>query len=100
MLLLQYINDNNFIHITGQRGRDCMVVGFTTTCAIGAYHHYSCECEPRSWQVYPIQHYVLKFFATGQLFSPDSSTNKTYHHDITEILLKVALNTINQPNQT
>jgi hypothetical protein len=31
------------------------------------------------------------------LFSPDtpvSSTNKTDHHDITEILLKVALNTI------
>jgi len=25
---------------------------------------------------------------------PVSSTNKTYHHDITEILLKVALNTI------
>jgi len=21
------------------RGRDCMVVGFTTTCAISAYHH-------------------------------------------------------------
>jgi hypothetical protein len=28
---------------------------------------------------------------------PVSSTNKTDHHDITEILLKVALNTIN-PN--
>jgi hypothetical protein len=30
-------------------------------------------------------------------FTPDtpvSSTNKTYHHDITEIVLKVALNTI------
>ena len=26
--------------------------------------------------------------------TPVSSTNKTYHHDITEILLKVALNTI------
>jgi hypothetical protein len=26
-----------------------------------------------------------------------SSTNKTDHHDITEILLKVALTTINQP---
>ena len=26
-----------------------------------------------------------------------SFTNKTYHHDITEILLKVALSTINQP---
>jgi len=23
----------------GWRGRDCMVVGFTTTCAINAYHH-------------------------------------------------------------
>jgi hypothetical protein len=31
--------------------------------------------------------------------TPVSSTNKTDHHDITEILLKVALNTINQTNQ-
>ena len=30
----------------------------------------------------------------GQLFSPVSSTNKTNCHDITEMLLKVALNTI------
>jgi len=29
--------------------------------------------------------------------SPVSSSNKTDRHDITEILLKVALNTINQP---
>jgi len=29
-------------------------------------------------------------------FSPVSSTNTTDHHDITVILLKVALNTINQ----
>ena len=44
---------------------------------------------------------VCQWFATGQCFSPDtsvSSTNKTDHHDITEILLKVVLNTINQPN--
>jgi hypothetical protein len=36
--------------------------------------------------------------ATGQWFSPGtlvSSTNKTYQHDITKILLKVPLNTIN-----
>jgi hypothetical protein len=33
------------------------------------------------------------------LFSPVSSTNKTDLHDIAEILLKVALNTINQTNQ-
>jgi hypothetical protein len=45
-----------------------------------------------------MQHYV-----TGQWFSPDtpvSSTNKTNRHDITEILLKVALNTIIQLNPT
>ena len=35
----------------------------------------------------------------GQWFSPGtpvSSTNKTDHHNITEILLRVALNTINK----
>ena len=30
---------------------------------------------------------------------PVSSTNKTDHHDITEILLKVVLNTIKQTNK-
>jgi hypothetical protein len=36
---------------------------------------------------------------TGPLFCPVSSTNKTDCHDIAEILLKVALNTIiNQLN--
>jgi hypothetical protein len=37
--------------------------------------------------------------ATGRGFSPGppvSSTNKTDRHDITEILLKVALNTIKE----
>ena len=28
--------------------RDRMIVGFTTTCALSAYHHYSCEFESRS----------------------------------------------------
>jgi hypothetical protein len=27
-----------------------MVVEFTTTCAIIAYHHLSCEFEPHSWR--------------------------------------------------
>ena len=42
---------------------------------------------------------VCQWLATGQWFSPGppvSSTNKTYSHKITEILLKVALNTIKQ----
>jgi hypothetical protein len=40
---------------------------------------------------------ACQWLATGQWFSPGtpvSSTNKTDHHNITEILLKVALNTI------
>ena len=43
---------------------------------------------------------VCKWLATGLWFSPGtpvSSTNKTGHHDIAEILLKVTLNTITQP---
>jgi hypothetical protein len=52
-----------------------------------------------------VQHYVIKFvsdlwkvgvFSQG---TPVSSTNKTDHHDITEILLKVTLNTIKQTNR-
>jgi hypothetical protein len=40
---------------------------------------------------------ICLWLATGRWFSSNSllsSTNKTDHHDITEILLKVALNTI------
>ena len=42
---------------------------------------------------------VCQWLVTGRWFSlgtPVSSTNKTDRHNITEILLKVALNTINQ----
>jgi hypothetical protein len=42
---------------------------------------------------------VCQWLATGRWFSPVSPTNKTDHHDITEILLKVALNTIKQTNK-
>ena len=55
----------------------------------------------RSGEVYSIQHYVIKFVSdlrqVGGFLrycTPVSSTNKTDRHDITEILLKVALNTI------
>ena len=46
--------------------------------------------------VYNIMWYILsdRWFSPA---TPVSSTNKTDHHDITEILLKVALNTI-RPN--
>jgi hypothetical protein len=45
---------------------------------------------------------VCQWLATGlwvSLCPPVSSTNKTYRHDIAEILLKVALNTIRPTNQ-
>ena len=80
-------------------------VGFTTTYAISAYHHWCCEFESDQGEVYSIQHYVIKFVSdfleTGQWFSPGppvSSTNKTDCHDIAEILLKVTLNTIKPTN--
>ena len=57
--------------------------------------------NPTHGEVYSIQHYAIKFVSdlrqTGLWFSPGiliSSTNETDCHDITEILLKVALNTI------
>ena len=80
-----------------------MVVGFTTTCAISAFHHLSCELETSSWQGVldtTLYDWVCQWLAVCLWFSPGtpvSSTNKTDHHDLTEILLKVGLNTINQP---
>ena len=46
---------------------------------------------------------VYQWLATDRWFSPGppvSSTNKTDRHDITELLLKVALNTNKQTNKT
>jgi hypothetical protein len=43
---------------------------------------------------------VYQLLAHGLWFSPASSTTKTGRHDIAEILLKVALNTINPTNQS
>ena len=45
---------------------------------------------------------VYRWLATGRWFTPGppvSSTNKTDHHEIIEILLKVSLNTIKQTNK-
>ena len=71
------------------------VVGFTTTYAVNAYHHESCEFESRKWrgvQDTTLCNKVCQWRVTGQWFSPGTpvfSTNKTDRHDITEILLKL-----------
>jgi len=82
------------------RGCDRMVVGFATTYTISAYHHWRSEIESRSrWGVLDttLCDKVCQWLATCRWFSPNtpvSSTHKTDGHDITEILLKVALSTI------
>ena len=86
----------------GRRGRGRMIVGFTTTCAISVHHHKSCEFEPHSWRDAhdtTLSDKVCQLLTTVRWFSPStpvSSINKTNLHDITETLLKVALNTINR----
>ena len=47
------------IYTRGRRGRDHIVVGFTTTYAISAYQHWCCEFESRSRR--GVQHYLIKF---------------------------------------
>jgi hypothetical protein len=82
--------------LLGRRGRDGMVVGYITTYAISAYHHLRCEFESRSGEVYSynILWYSLSVTCHRSVVFSGYS-NKTYHHDITEILLKMALNIIN-----
>ena len=68
----------HIFNVGDRRGRDRMVIGFKT-----------------------LYDKVSQWFATGRWFCldpPIPSSNKTYRHDITEIALKVALNTINQRN--
>ena len=103
-ILLKWSTCNTCIYklLHGCCGRDRMVVWFTTACAISAYHHWSCEFKPRSLRGVldtTLCDKVCQWLVTGQWFSlgtPVSSTNETDSHDITEILLKVVLNTINQ----
>jgi hypothetical protein len=80
---------------------------YKITSAISAYHHLSYEFEPHSWQGVlntTLCDKACQWLATGQWFSlgtPISYAIKTERHDITEILLKVALKTIYQnQNQT
>ena len=113
----KYPNDRNFICIIAIDNPRCMmiktrdynyhgvvrpswpwsmVVGFTTIYAISAYQHWW-EFESRSGKGVP--YYVIKFVSEWfSLGTPVYSTNKSDHHDRTEILLKVQLNTIKQTN--
>ena len=82
------------------RSHNRMVVGFTTTYAISAYHHWCCEFESQSGQ--GVQHYVIKFVCDLQQVGGFLRVLRvsTATVGITEILLKVELNTIKQTNKT
>jgi hypothetical protein len=52
-------------YLLGERqGCDRIVVGFITTYAINAYHHYRWEFESRSSKVYSMERYVIKLSVT------------------------------------
>jgi hypothetical protein len=84
----------------GRCGRDRMVFGFYS------YLCNQCQSPLTLWVRFQLRRGVLdttlgdkvcKWLAIGRWFSPStpvSSTNKADCHDITEVLLKVALNTI------
>jgi hypothetical protein len=74
-------------------GRNHMIVRFSTTSAINAFHHWSCEFESHSWWgVFDttLCDKVCQWLAAGRWFSLGtlvSSTNKTDPHDITRIVV-------------
>ena len=72
-----------------------MVVGFTTTTEITTKVE---NLNLSHGEVYSIQHYVIKFVSELRQVGDFLHQNKTDRHDITEILLKVTLNTTIQSN--
>ena len=80
----------NIIYPGSSRGRDRIVVGFTTTYVISAYHHWCCGFYSNSGRC--VQHYVIvcQWLVAGQWFSLVSSMTiyKTGDHDITKSGIK------------
>ena len=90
----------------GRNGRDCMVVRFKATYTITTNLVSSNPTRARCTR-YNIVWSSCQWNAVGRWFYPCTpvySNNKTDRHHIAELLLKVALNTINsiqaKPNQT
>jgi hypothetical protein len=74
-----------------RRGRDRVVVGFTTSCAISTYTYKVVSSNPAHCEVYSIQHYVIKFATdflqvSGYLwvlrFPPPIKLTATYNRNI------------------
>jgi hypothetical protein len=88
-----------FTRVKGRRGSGSWIYNYLSNHAV----HITTKVvssNPNHGEMYSIQHYMIKVYqwlATGQWFSPGtlvSSTNKTDRHDITVLLVKVALNNL------
>jgi hypothetical protein len=67
--------------LANRRGRDCMVVGLTTTSAISGYHHWCWVRISIRERRRTFCDKVCQWFATGRCFSlcpPISSTNNNW----------------------
>jgi hypothetical protein len=81
----QYFSDIMAISFSGGRSRDTRKVTTDHGQATGKLYHLRVECT-----------LLCNLQSRAQTHAIASSTTKTDRHDIAEILLKVALNTINQ----
>ena len=77
----------NFLQEVRNKVHYLVNTSITATCMFVEVSHALQLCQ---WLA------VCRWFSAG---TPISSTNKTYRHYIAEMLLKVALNTINQSNE-
>jgi hypothetical protein len=79
------------------RGRDRMVVRFTTTCAISTYICITIKVRIPFMAMCTRNNIMWSSLSVTWGRSDVSSTNKTDRNDIIEILLKVTFNTITLP---
>ena len=82
--VIQYIIQNSEIYLKiCQMTNPQILLSFPAHGKVYSIHYYVIKCVNYLYQ--------LRWFSPG---TPHSSSNKTDRHDITEIVLKVALNTI------
>ena len=91
-LSLQFTTNSNLKYMWYRHGRDRMVVWITNTCSV--YHHWCCEFESRSGRCTTLCEKVSNSRPVGGFLGVLRFPPPIKLIDITDILLKVVLNTI------